>query len=106
GGLWTMAHLDLPLLTVVHNNRSLYNSTAHRQTLAAHRGRDASEDAALVGTGLVDPTPDYAAMAESMGVEGHGPVTDPDDLPAALEAAYETVRGGSPALVDVVCQAR
>lgn len=106
GGLWTMANLDLPLLTVVHNNRALYNSTAHRQTLAAHRGRDASEAAALVGTGLVEPTPDYAAMAESMGVAGYGPVEDPGDLPDALDAAYRTVRNGRPALVDVVCQPR
>ncbi len=106
GGLWTVAHLDLPMLTVVHNNRSLYNSTAHRMTLAEHRGRDASEASALVGTGLVDPTPDYAAMADSMGVAGFGPVEDPDELPAALEAAWETVRGGGPALVDVVCQPR
>jgi len=106
GGLWTMARYDLPILSVVHNNGALYNSTDHRMRLAAFRGRDDSLERALVGTGLNDPTPDYAALAESMGVTGFGPIEDPDDLGPALQAAYDVVRGGSPALVDVVAQPR
>jgi len=53
-----------------------------------------------------DPTPDYAAMAESMGITGYGPIEDPDELGPALRAAWADVQGGDPALVDVVCQPR
>jgi acetolactate synthase-1/2/3 large subunit len=106
GGLWTIGHYGLPIFTVVHNNGSLYNSTSHRMTLAEHRGRDASFERALVGTGLYEPTPDYASMAESMGVTGYGPVEDPDQLAPTLREAWKTVQGGDPVLVDVVCQPR
>ena len=106
GALWTMAHYEVPVFNVVHNNGSLYNSTEHRMKLAAHRGRDDSYERALIGTGLWEPTPDYAALAESMGVNGYGPVEDPDDLPEALAAAWDDVTAGEPALVDVVCQPR
>lgn len=105
-GLWVLGHYEIPMLTVVHNNGTLYNSTQHRMRLAAHRNRDASEERARIGTGLGSPTTDYASAAESMGVEGYGPVEDPDDLPSVLAAAWEDVKNGKPALVDVVCQAR
>lgn len=104
GSLWVLSHYQIPLLTVVYNNRALYNSTEHRMILAQHRDRDDSYERALIGTGYQDPTPDYAALAESMGVDGHGPITAPEDLAPALSAALETVQGGEPALVDVVCQ--
>jgi thiamine pyrophosphate-dependent acetolactate synthase large subunit-like protein len=90
----------------MHNNGSLYNSTNHRMDLAEYRGRDDSLDSALVGTGLYEPTPDYASMAESMGVNGYGPVEDPDEIAEALRSAWADVQAGEPALVDVVCQAR
>lgn len=106
GGLWTIGHYELPVFTVVHNNGSLFNSTNHRMQLAKHRGRDDSFERALVGTGLYEPTPDYASMAGAMGVNGYGPVEDPDDLAPTLRAAWEDVRAGEPALVDVVCQPR
>lgn len=106
GGLWTIGHYDIPLFTVVHNNKSLYNSTSHRMQLAEYRGRDASFERALIGTGLWNPVPDYAAIAESMGVVGYGPVEDPDDLGETLADAWETVKEGKPVLVDVVSQPR
>lgn len=104
--LWTMGHLDIPIFTVVHNNRSLYNSTEHRMKLAEYRGRDASYERALVGTGYDGPTPDYATIAEAQGVNGYGPVEDPDELAPTLEAAWQDVKNGDPVLVDVVSQPR
>jgi acetolactate synthase-1/2/3 large subunit len=73
-------------------------------TLAEYRGRDASYEQARIGTGLWDPTPDYAAIAESMGVNGYGPIEDPEDVAPTLRAAWADVLAGEPALVDVVCQ--
>lgn len=106
GALWVMGHYDVQLLSVVHNNRSFYNSTNHRMQLAEYRDRDASLERALIGTGIRDPVPDYAAIAESMGVSGYGPVEDPDDLPATLAAAWEEAKAGAPVLVDVVSAPR
>lgn len=100
--LWVMGHYDVQLLSVVHNNRSFYNSTNHRMQLAEYRGRDASVERALIGTGIRDPVPDYASIAESMGVNGYGPVEEHDDLPGVLTAAWEEAKAGSPVLVDVM----
>jgi len=104
--LWTIGHYELPLFTVMHNNRSLYNSTNHRVRLADFRGRDDSLEQAFIGTGYDNPTPDYASIAEALGVQGYGPVEDPEDLRPTLEAAWEDVKRGKPVLVDVVCQPR
>lgn len=105
-GLWTVAHHDVSLFTVVHNNRCLYNSTRHRMDLAESRGRDASFERALIGTGLIDPIPDYAAAAEALGVSGYGPVEEPGDLGPALRAAWDEAKAGNAVLVDVVSQPR
>jgi thiamine pyrophosphate-dependent acetolactate synthase large subunit-like protein len=37
--LWTAAHHQIPLLMVMHNNRSLYNSEEHAEEVARLRGR-------------------------------------------------------------------
>jgi acetolactate synthase-1/2/3 large subunit len=106
GALWTIGHYELPMLTVVHNNQSFYNSTNHRMELAKFRGRDASYEKALIGTGLWEPTPDYARIAEAMDVNGYGPIEHPDELASALRQAWDDVTSGTPALVDVISQPR
>lgn len=105
-GLWTIARYDVPVFTVMHNNRSLYNSTEHRLELADYRGRDASIERALIGTGVDGPVPDYANIAESFGIAGYGPIVDPSDLNDTLDEAWDVAREGKPVLVDVVCQPR
>ena len=37
---------------------------------------------------------------------GEGPISDPKDFAAALRRAIEVVKGGNPALVDVITQPR
>lgn len=105
-GLWTMARYDIPVFTVVHNNEALYNSTNHRMNLANYRGRDDSYERALIGTGLTDPLPDYATVAEGFGVTGYGPIKDPNELAPVLQDAWNDVKDGKPVLVDVQCQPR
>jgi len=41
-----------------------------------------------------------------MGVQGFGPISDPTKLGPALQRAVAVVKGGEPALVDVVSQGR
>jgi acetolactate synthase-1/2/3 large subunit len=97
--LWTAAHLALPTLFVVHNNRQYGNTVEHSASLAAHRGRP---DRRYAGAGLTDPAVDLAAMARSFGVWAAGPITDPQDLEARLAEAVAVVAGGRPALLDVI----
>jgi benzoylformate decarboxylase len=88
--LWTAAHLRLPIIYVITNNRS-YRILKER--LVSMRATDA-----FVGMDIRDPAIDFAALAQSMGVSARR-VTRPDDVvPALREAA---ARAG-PALVEVM----
>jgi thiamine pyrophosphate-dependent acetolactate synthase large subunit-like protein len=98
--LWTAAHLRLPTLFVVHDNRQYGNTVEHAAKLARHRGRDT--DRRYVGSGLTDPPVDLADLAASFGVWSAGPISDPETLAARLAEAVEVVRGGRPALLDVL----
>lgn len=102
--LWTAAHHGIPLLTIIMNNRSYYNSEEHGEKIAAHRGRPV-ENAGL-GTRIVNPDVDYATMARSMGVYGEGPIARAADLPEALARAIAEVKQGRPAVVEVRTQNR
>ena len=45
-------------------------------------------------------------MAETYGLYGEGPITDPNDLAPAFKRGLERVKKGEPALIDVVTQPR
>lgn len=104
-GLWTLAHHDLPALIVMFNNRSYYNSEEHQINIAKHRGRNVERTA--IGTTIVDPVVDFAAMAESMGVAGIGPIENVEDIAPALKKALAIVKNERRSvLVDVVTQVK
>jgi len=98
--LWTAAHERLPLLIVMHNNRSYRNSEAHAAKLARQRGRPTAKRG--IGTRIEDPAVDFAAVARGLGVPSSGPVHDPRALAAALAEAIAVVDAGGPCLIDVV----
>jgi acetolactate synthase-1/2/3 large subunit len=104
GVLWTSAHHKIPLLSVMHNNRAYHQEVMHIQRMADRHERGITH--AAIGTTLLDPNIDYAKLAESMGVHGEGPISDPKDLGPALKRAIDVVKKGEPALVDVVTQPR
>jgi thiamine pyrophosphate-dependent acetolactate synthase large subunit-like protein len=105
GALWTAAHHRIPLLAVMHNNRSLYNSEEHGMQMAEHRDRPVER--AGIGTQITDPNVDFATLARSFGTHGEGPISRIADLRPALERALRVVKEeGRLALVDVVCEAR
>jgi thiamine pyrophosphate-dependent acetolactate synthase large subunit-like protein len=108
GVLWTAAHHNIPLLTVMHNNRGYHQEVMHVQRIANRRNRVANlgKDTAPVGTGIQNPNIDYAKLAASMGWWSAGPVSDPAELAPVLKKAVEVVKAGEPALVDVVTQPR
>jgi acetolactate synthase-1/2/3 large subunit len=98
--LWTAAQRSLPVLIVVHDNRQYGNTVEHAANIAAHRGRGA--DRRYVGAGLTDPPVDLAALAASFGVWSAGPIADAETLAERLADAVAVVRGGHPALLDVL----
>jgi len=104
GVLWTMAHHELPLLTVMHNNRAWHQESMHLQRMASRRDRH--PERARLGTAIIDPAIDYAMLARSMGVWAEGPIEEPTKLSAVLARALAVVKSGKPALVDVVTQPR
>jgi acetolactate synthase I/II/III large subunit len=104
GILWTAAYHKIPVLFVMHNNRGYHQEIMHVQRMAAlHKRR---VDRAVIGNVIDNPAIDYAKLAQAQGVWGEGPITDPAMLGPALKRAVEVVKGGAPALLDVVCQGR
>jgi acetolactate synthase-1/2/3 large subunit len=104
GALWTAAHHQVPLLSVMYNNRGYHQELMHLQIMAGRHNRGIRN--AGIGTALRNPDFDYAKMAQGMGVYAEGPIADPRELRAAFARAIAVVKRGEPALVDVVTQPR
>jgi thiamine pyrophosphate-dependent acetolactate synthase large subunit-like protein len=102
--LYTAAHERLPLLMVMLNNHSYYNSEEHGLRMAEHRGRPAER--AGIGTRPEGPAVDFATVARGFGIASAGPITSVEDLPRALATAVEAVSSGEPYLLDVVTEVR
>jgi benzoylformate decarboxylase/acetolactate synthase-1/2/3 large subunit len=101
--LWTAAYHQIPMLVVMFNNRAYYNDWLHQERMANVRGTPIEN--AYLGMELDNPAPDFANMAKSFGWYGEGPITDPEDIGAAVRRAIDVVmKERKPALVDVVCQ--
>lgn len=98
--LWTAAHHRIPLLFVVANNRTYLNDEAHQTRVAQARDRPVENRG--VGQRMDDPAVDFASLARSMGVDGFGPIDNPNELRSAYERALRIVDEGRPAVVDVV----
>jgi len=96
--LWTSRKYNAPVLYIVHNN-GRYNAV---QEELRHYGGDESNagKAGFCGSDL-SPSPDFASIARAVGAFGET-VTKPDRLPAAIDRAIETVKGGQSAVLDVI----
>ena len=98
--LWTAAHMEIPVLIIVDNNRSYFNDEMHQENVAKKRERPPENR--WIGQRIDDPPPDLAALARAQGLEGDGPIEDIADLAAAIERGLEAVRSGKPYVLDVV----
>jgi acetolactate synthase I/II/III large subunit len=104
GILWTAAHHKIPLLNIMHNNRAYHMEVMAVQTMADRHSRGITN--CTIGTTITEPNIDYAKLAQSMGIYGDGPVSDPKELGPAIHRALDVVKRGEPALLDVVTQPR
>ncbi|HEY6198658.1 MAG TPA: thiamine pyrophosphate-dependent enzyme [Candidatus Binatia bacterium] len=103
--LWTAAKHRIPLLIVMHNNQSFYNSEEHGVQIAKHRKRPVEN--AGIGTHVDDPPVDYAQVARGFGVHAEGPISKPSEVRPAIERALKIVQEKKlPALVDVISEPR
>jgi acetolactate synthase I/II/III large subunit len=59
-----------------------------------------------IGTKIYDPFIDYAKVAQGLGVQAEGPISDPKFLAAAIARGMEVVKRGDPYLIDTVTQPR
>jgi thiamine pyrophosphate-dependent acetolactate synthase large subunit-like protein len=97
--LWTAAHYGLGLLVVVANNRSFFNDEVHQERVARRRKRPAENR--WIGQHIRDPEPDLAALAQSLGLAGQGPVRTAAELDGDLAAAVVAAHSGAAVLLDV-----
>ena len=104
GVLWTAAHHKIPILMVIHNNRAYHQEVMHLQKMASLHNR--RMDTAAIGTTIENPNIDFAKLAQSLGLHGEGPISDPNAIGPALSRALAVVKRGEPALVDIVSQGR
>ncbi len=97
--LWSAARYGLRLLVVVANNRSFFNDEVHQTRVARARQRPVENRSVAIGVG--DPDPDLGELARSLGLRGHGPITDPADLAGALSEGVAEALAGAAVVVDV-----
>src|SRR5919204_1101505 len=88
-GLWTAAHLGLPITYVIANNRG-YRIIKER--LVSFRKTDK-----FTGMDIREPELDFVALARSMGLAARR-VAEPQDIAPALR---EALASGKPNLLDV-----
>jgi acetolactate synthase I/II/III large subunit len=104
GVLWTAAHHQIPMLTIMHNNRAYHEERMYIALLGAKYDR--SPEKSDIGTAINGPNIDYAKMAQGFGLYAEGPIENPNDLGPAIRRGIERVKKGEPVLIDVVTQPR
>jgi acetolactate synthase-1/2/3 large subunit len=101
--LWTAAHYKIPILYLVHNNRAYHMEIMHTVRMADRRSRDTQR----IRLGAISRT--RHRLRDAREIDGRvrqGPISDPNDLGAAIKRAIDVVKRGEPALIDVVSQPR
>ena len=103
GGLadFLAAYHNIPMLSIMNNNRAYHREVMHVQTVGNWRNRGLSNF--LIGNEITKPNIQYSQLAQSLGVVGMG-ITDPNDLGPAITRGIEAVKAGEPVLIDVVTQ--
>jgi benzoylformate decarboxylase len=96
-GFWTMKRYDIPLLTIVWNNRD-YQTVRNNFYYFGPRMKETGK---YYGLYIGDPDIDFVKLADSQGVKGER-VTAPADLRAALTRGIKATKDGNPYVIEVV----
>lgn len=95
--LWTMARYQIPVTTIIYNNRS-YNET--RERAFEEGGRQAQTGKDMLSY-LGDPDVDFVKIAGAFDVQAEQ-VTTPDQIKPAMERASRSTRAGKPYLIEAL----
>lgn len=95
--LWTMARMEIPVITIVFNNQS-YNGVKERTLARLPEGR-MSETGHLVHYYIGQPDVDMTRIAEGFGVRAER-VSAPAEISPALRRALAATKEGKPYLID------
>jgi benzoylformate decarboxylase len=97
--LWSMARYEVPVITIVLNNRS-YNEPRNRiMGKMGKQGQTGKDMACYLG----NPDVDFARAASAFGIKGEV-VTNPADIRQALDRAIKSTRDGKPYILDMVVE--
>ena len=97
---WASAAHQLPILSVIFNNRRW--GAVRNSTLAMYpQGAAAAADGMFLAD--LSPAPDYAAICRAHGGLGET-VQTAEDLPGAIDRALAAIAGGQQALIDLVIE--
>ncbi|WP_205519208.1 thiamine pyrophosphate-binding protein [Streptomyces olivoreticuli] len=101
--LWTLSAYEVPLLTIVMNNRLYLNSTQHAARIAGNRDRDI--DRAHIATSFYDNPVDFVTLAQSYNIHALPRVESIADVAPAIREAVEFIKAnGKPALVEILME--
>jgi acetolactate synthase-1/2/3 large subunit len=99
---WVQRTEKLPILTIVTNNQMWY--AVQRSTLSVYPKGHASATNQMPLVAL-EPSPAFEKMVETCGGFG-AKVEEPDQLRPVLKQAFEAIRSGTPALINMITQGR
>ncbi len=94
--LWTMSRYDIPVMTVVTNNRS-YEETRWQILNRGGRAGQANRDYISY---LGDPDVDFTKLAAAYNIPG-AIVSNSDELRPAIQQGLRTLKEGRPFMLDV-----
>ena len=94
--LWAMSRYDVPVITVICNNRS-YDEPRNNIFMKGGRSQQQKKDMICY---LGNPDVEFADIARAYGVRGER-VNNPSELGPAIQRAIATTREGRPYLLDV-----
>jgi thiamine pyrophosphate-dependent acetolactate synthase large subunit-like protein len=95
--LWAMSRYDVPIITIVCNNRS-YDEPRNNIMMKGGRSRQENKDMICY---LGNPDVEFTHLASAYGIRGER-VAHPAELKAALQRAIAATREGRPYLLDVL----
>jgi len=96
--MWTAAHENLPITYVVMNNQE-YNILKNFMRNQAHYS--SSQSNTFIAMDIVNPSIDYLALAQSMGLRGRQ-IRRAEDIAPAIEAAIASEK---PNLIEIIVSA-
>jgi benzoylformate decarboxylase len=94
--LWTYSRYDLPIMTVIFNNKS-YEEV--RWQIMGRGGESGKANKDFIGY-LGDPEVDFTKLAAAYNIDG-AVVQHTDELKGAIERGIKTMRNGRPFMLDV-----